>query len=253
MTLEAHSENALLLGLKSNEIQNVLNQASLVTWKKDQFLFREGDPAHSFFLLKRGRVQIRQITDEGNEVLVRLVWPGDVLGTAAAILPLGTHTVDAQAAVLCQALVWSDRSIQQLMRSHFRLSQNICASVIRNLTLCEGRLRDLATQPVERRIGRAIADICPSLSRSEGGAVIVDSSFRRLCIAKLAGTTTYSVSRILSNWRRLGILGTDRRQIVILRPESFLSEVMDAASVNLQCKDVRRVSKRESLDRVSGL
>ena len=43
-------------------------------------VFEQGQPASYFFLLLHGRLKVTQVTSSGQQIIVRVVHPGDLLG-----------------------------------------------------------------------------------------------------------------------------------------------------------------------------
>src|SRR6218665_2365255 len=48
-------------------------------------VFEQGRPADSFFLLLHGRLKVTQVTPDGQQIIVRVVHPGDLFGFARAL------------------------------------------------------------------------------------------------------------------------------------------------------------------------
>jgi CRP-like cAMP-binding protein len=51
----------------------------------------------------------------------------------------------------------------------------------------------------------------------------IELSFSRQDVAEMTGTTLYTVSRLLSDWERKGIIATGRERIKILKPHDLVS------------------------------
>lgn len=48
--------------------------------KKGEFLFRQGDPANSIYIIKDGRFKLVRIIENGEEVIIQIVGPGEIIG-----------------------------------------------------------------------------------------------------------------------------------------------------------------------------
>lgn len=55
------------------------------------FLFREGEPAHAFFAVQRGRVAIASITPHEGPLTIQSVGDGDLLGWSWLVPPYRWH------------------------------------------------------------------------------------------------------------------------------------------------------------------
>lgn len=47
---------------------------------RGQFLFRQGEQDHSVYLIKAGKVKLVQNTEDGREIIINIVGPGEVIG-----------------------------------------------------------------------------------------------------------------------------------------------------------------------------
>jgi len=179
------------------------------------FLYHQGEPAKTMFLLEAGRVRLKEITEDGREVLIRLIYPGEVFG---AVIADDRYRATAQADRPVRAHAWTAKAFTELLDRFPRLQKNLFALTKRFMYLSRDRLRMLATASVEHRIGWALAYLAERSGRPRGdGIVIAERSVQR-DIADLAATTIYTVNRVLSAYERRGTLTKQRGRIVLLRP-----------------------------------
>jgi CRP-like cAMP-binding protein len=52
--------------------------------------------------------------------------------------------------------------------------------------------------------------------------IMIELSFSRQDLAEIAGTTLYTVSRILSAWEKQGMIVTSRERIVLSHPHAVM-------------------------------
>jgi CRP/FNR family transcriptional regulator len=65
-------------------------------YKKNEFIFREGEAADSIYLIKYGRVRVFKISDEGKELTLDFFKAEDILGEAM-FFENALHTMNAMA------------------------------------------------------------------------------------------------------------------------------------------------------------
>lgn len=85
------------------------------------------------------------------------------------------------------------------------------------------KIRELATERVERRIARALCRLSGQLGRKQGDHIHLDFPLSQQDLAEMTGTTVYTVSRTLNEWGRQGILEHGREHIVILAPHKLIA------------------------------
>jgi CRP-like cAMP-binding protein len=97
------AEHPLLKGLDPQFLELAAGCASNVVFQPDQFIFREGDPATRFYLIRRGRVQIKTFVPGRGSVTVQTLEDGDVLGWSW-LIPSHQYRFDSQAVELTRAI-----------------------------------------------------------------------------------------------------------------------------------------------------
>jgi CRP-like cAMP-binding protein len=70
-------------------------------------------------------------------------------------------------------------------------------------------------QSVERRIAHAVLRLARHAGRTVGHHIEIEFPMLRQDMAELAGTTMFTVSRVLSDWEAKGIVDASRRRIVV--------------------------------------
>src|SRR5689334_8784292 len=74
--------------IDKEQVKAIMAAASRIEIVANQLVYQEGDTANRFFLLDVGIVKFSKVSKKGDEVLLALLSPGDVLGLAALLQPL---------------------------------------------------------------------------------------------------------------------------------------------------------------------
>jgi CRP-like cAMP-binding protein len=84
----------------------------------------------------------------------------------------------------------------------------------------QSRYRELATERVQQRIARALLRLtAQSGQRTDQG---IELSFSRQDLAEISGATLYTVSRVMAEWERQGLVKLGREQIEIINPHELV-------------------------------
>jgi CRP/FNR family transcriptional regulator, nitrogen oxide reductase regulator len=190
------------------------------------FFFRQGRAAAVLYVLLAGQVKMTQITPEGQQIILRVVGPGEMFGAVAA-LGEAVYPASAQAADACVALGWDSATITDLMERFPHLTLNALGIVVARVHEFQDRYRELATERVERRVARALLRLVPQVGRRVEGGVLLDLTLSRQDLAEMTGTTLFTVSRILSRWEQEGLIESGRERVVLRRPHSLVQIAED--------------------------
>ncbi len=218
---EVIASAALFQGLDGKNIQDVLSVSDVRTVEDGAFFFLEEDDAQRCYILLEGKVKLTQVTADGQQVILGYLVPGRVYGVIA-VLKKVAFPVSAQSVGLSRALSWDHQSINMMMEKYPRMALNalrIMASQIREF---QNRVRELSTQQVEQRIALAVLRLARQSGTKTEQGVLIDLPLSRQDLAEMTGTTLYTVSRVLTDWEKKGLVHSKRQQVTITSPHGLV-------------------------------
>jgi CRP-like cAMP-binding protein len=232
--MDAATERALLRGvdifkgLDDRALDDVLRTAERRRVARGDTVFRQDEAARAFYVLTHGRLRVTQVTAEGQRVVVRFIGPAEMFGCAAAFGG-GRYPGTATAVEDGRVMGWTQTATRHLMERHPIFAMNALGTIGGRLQETQARVRELATERVERRIARALVRLARQAGRRvPGGGVELDFPISRQDIAEMTGTTLHTVSRTLSAWEEQGIVeGGLRRKVLIRRPHALVAIAED--------------------------
>lgn len=189
-------------------------------------LFHQGDDAAHLYLVVAGRVKLSQVGSDGQEVIVRFVGPGEVLG-ALALVPGTAYPVTGEVVEDGRLLAWPRAVLSRLADQHPRLAVGATAVIGERMQELQHRFRELATQRVAQRLARALLRLARQTGRRTEEGVELDLPLSRRDLAEMTGTTLFTVSRLLSAWETAGIVATGRERVVVRRPHLLVAIAED--------------------------
>lgn len=203
--------------LLDEELDDILATAVTRRYAAGTPVFEQGAPADSYFVLLHGRLRVSQITPEGQQVIVRMVNPGDLFGIARALRrPDYPGTATAVMESLC--LAWPMSGWDEMLEKHPSLAVNTMRTVGSRLMESQARVRELSTEEVERRVAHTVLRLANQSGRKEEGGIRIDFPVSKQDIAEMAGTTLHTVSRILSAWEASGLVEGGRQKLLVKQP-----------------------------------
>jgi len=104
----------LFEGLSTSQFERLEAISSEQKVQKGQWLFREGEEAEQFYLIKYGAIELLTIVDEKIEIPISMVRPKNgCIGIAALISPFH-YTLSARAAHDSNLLVFKRKDLEKL-------------------------------------------------------------------------------------------------------------------------------------------
>jgi CRP/FNR family transcriptional regulator, nitrogen oxide reductase regulator len=189
--------------------------------EEGEFFFFQGDPATYFYVLISGRAKLTQTSLAGQQVNLRTISPWQMFGALGAVREDATYPATAQALENSTALAVKSDYLRELMQTRPYLSVDLMKLMTTYIQEMQERYRELATEKVERRIARALLRLAAQMgTKTDGG---IELTFTRQELAEMSGTTLYTVSRVLSEWERQGLVEAGRERVVIRNPHGVVS------------------------------
>lgn len=207
--------------MSDQDVDDVLASATSRRYQIGEAVFEQGQTAEQFFLLLHGRLRVTQVTTEGQQVIVRMVNPGDLFGIAKALqrpdYP-GTATAAAESIVLA----WPMADWSVFLERHPTLAITAMQTIGSRLQEAHTRLRELATEEVERRVAHTVLRLTNQSGRKEPDGIRIDFPVSKQDIAEMSGTTLHTVSRILSAWEAAGLVRGGRQKLLVRDPHRLV-------------------------------
>ena len=210
---------ALFSEVSPSDRHAILSSARQKTYPARECIFVQGDAARHVYLVLEGYVKIHQVGSTGNEVILRLMSPGDLI-KASGNTGHGVHTSTAQTIQSSNVLIWETATFEALLERHPVLRRNEIKIHGQLLTDMEDRFREMSTEGVAHRLSRQIIRLLSKIGEQVDGNMMINLSQGEL--AQLTGTTLFTVSRQLSKWERKGFVTARRNTILVHDPDALL-------------------------------
>ena len=206
-------------GLKPSEISEIAKFFHEEHYEKNEYIFFEGDEEPGMYIVVDGIVKLTKETSDGKTVILRLVTPKEFFGwlTVGETKPESTYT--AQALVDTTVLHISNADFLRLLVKYPAIAVRITCDASKMLLEAYDRLKSLAAEKVEGRIATLLLELARKIGRKENGKYVINAPITRQDIAEMAGTTVETAIRIISKWKKEGIVNTQRGKIEILKPD----------------------------------
>lgn len=208
-------------GLDDAARTEVVFGAASKRYPAGQPVFEQGAPATHFFVLLFGRLRVTQVTPEGQQMIVRMVNPGDLFGIAKA-LQRPDYPGAATAVTESLAVAWPMEAWDTLVRRFPTIAIGAMQTMGYRLQEAHTRLRELSTEEVERRVAHAVLRLAAQAGAKEAGGIRIDFPISRQDIAEMTGTTLHTVSRILSAWEGEGLVEGGRQKLLVREPHQLV-------------------------------
>ena len=213
--------------IAEEDVRAILSAGQTRRVERKAAVFEQGQTAAEFFVLLHGHLKVVQTTPDGQQIIVRIVDPGELYGVAVA---LGRPDYPASAVALEESitLAWPSSSWGALVERAPALAVNALQTIGQRVQEAHTRIREFSTEEVERRVAHLLLRIVKVSGRKPGETADVAFPIKRQDVAEMTGTTLYTVSRVLSGWEQQGLVSGGRERISVKQP-ARLKEIAERA------------------------
>ncbi len=201
------NESPFFRGLSEEHRRGLSDICALKSVKKRDYLFHEGEKGSSMFLLVDGNIQLHKNTEDGREVVIRVVKPGEVFAEVV-LFEKERYPVSARAVTHAKILVFPREGIHRLLAEEGFRNDFIALLMAKQRYLAE-RIQELTTKDVEHRF-------FTFLRSQYGEKETIHTPLSKKDIAAAIGTTPESLSRLILRLHEDKIIDWQGKEIRIL-------------------------------------
>lgn len=180
--------------------------------KKKNEIYAEGDTPHGVYFLQSGEVKSSKAHAEGKELITNLYKKDDFFGFE----PILENTGYQESAIALQdseIVVIPRQDFLTLIFSQPDVSASFISLLCKKVAQKEEQLINLAYSSVRQRTAEALLK-----TRDMKGDKDIKLSISREDLARMVGTASESVIRVLSEFRDEGVIGVEGGKIDIRQP-----------------------------------
>lgn len=194
------------------------------TYHKKEVIYSEGDYANYLYYVDKGKVKTVKMDEYGKEFVIEIYSEASFLGYIG-LMDDGEHQEAAVAMEDTIVSVIPKQDFQSLVYKNRDVASRFIKILADNVKDKERRLLQLAYTPVRERVAKALLELQYREDKQygEGGWMKIS----REDLANIVGTAKESLIRILSEFKKAGLVESSGTRIRVSNPTG-LKEVVSA-------------------------
>ena len=225
--MQVLSRTPMFAGLGEEPLRDVDRRMTSLSWAEGDTVYAEGMPAEHLYLVAAGRAKAYRTAPSGQEVVVELLGPGDLFGGVRTLgRPVYDETVEALTTVC--ALRIGDDAFRRILVEHPEVGLRVLDDAAALLAQARADVTRQSTDTVPQRLAAVLLRLAEKFGEpAREGGTLIELPLSRADLAGMTGSTPESVSRVMSRWRKNGVIDTGRRWTAVRDPRR-LSEIAAA-------------------------
>lgn len=216
--MQVLSRTPMFAGLVEEQLADIDRRMTSLSWAEGDALHVEGAPAEHLYLVAAGRAKAYRTAPNGQEVVVELLGPGDLFG---GLRTLGqeayAETVEALTTVC--ALRVGDDAFRQILGEHPVVGLRVLEDTAALLAQARSDVTRQSTATVAERLAAVLLRLAEKFGEpAREGGTLIELPLSRADLAGMTGSTPESVSRVMSRWRKDGVINAGRRWTAVRDP-----------------------------------
>lgn len=216
--MESRCENCIvrqfnsLRAMSIEELKKVSDSKITKKIKKGEALFEEGEKLDGVFCVRNGVSKLSKLSANGKDQIVKLASKGEVMGQRSVIAEESTN-LSAVAVSDMEVCFIPKESIVQILNTNPNFAVEVLRHMAHDLKEADDVIVNMSQKTVKQRIAEAFIYLKDNFGEDENGFLRLNLS--REDMSNVVGTATESTIRIISEFKKKGLIETSRKKTKI--------------------------------------
>lgn len=208
-------ESDFFSGLSVSELEGIGQHLRMSEFPKGTIIYEPNQRGEVLFILKRGRVRIYRVGQDGRQLTISELGAGTIFGEMA-LLGQTMYGSFAEALDDCSICDIDRKAVLELLREKPELAVRLIELMGRRLQAAENRMESLGLRDVPRRLATLLIELADGSSDGKLGRPYTHAE-----LAKMIGASRESVTVTLGDFRAREWVALDDHRISIIQPEGL--------------------------------
>ena len=227
--MEGRCENCImrqfnsLRALSKEELKKVSDSKISKNIKKGEVLFEEGQKLDGVFCVRNGVSKLSKLSANGKRQIVKLASKGEVLGQRSVIVEEHAN-LSATAVNDMEVCFIPKEIISNTLNTNPNFSLEVLRHMAHDLKEADDVIVNMSQRKVKQRLAEAFIYLKNNYGVDKNGFLVLTIS--RDDYANIIGTATESLIRMISEFKKKGLIKTSGKKIGIVE-EQKLQELVE--------------------------
>lgn len=204
----------LLKSLENKELEALLKNAKINSYKKDKTLFSSGEKIINFYIILSGSLKIFALNSEGEESILQII------GAKRSVFNIFSDIFQTNARAIedCQILAIPLEKLRVLSKTNLSLMMNFLQEEAQKNSELLKQMTNLKLADADYKIGQFLIE----LAFEKGDkAKNIELKSSKATIASYLGIKPETLSRALNKLKKSGEIAVEKNQITLLKKDSL--------------------------------
>ena len=218
--LEILSSLSLFAGISKLTLTKILSKMQERSYQKGEMILKQGEFGDTLFTITKGRVKVARSRPDGSEVIFAILDTGEVFGEIS-LIDMDPRLANVITLKDTDVLTLKRSDLLKFLKEYPSISMSLHIALAKRIRKNYELIENLSLSKAEDRVGRTLLKLVEEHGTMSKGSVQVDIIPITKDIARMAGTTRETVSRIMNSFSNNGLIKREKRKLHILDYTQF--------------------------------
>jgi CRP/FNR family transcriptional regulator, cyclic AMP receptor protein len=207
---------------EDKDVSKIVDIGLARKYTKNSIIFLEDEAGAILFIIISGKVKVVRTDEDGKEVILSILGPGDFFGEMALLdgLPRSATVVALDEAEL---FIIHRREFLKMIEDSPKVATSLLIELTRRLRKADEQIESLSLKDAVGRVATVIIQLADDVGKIRKGQVIIEDFPLQQDLANMAGTSRETISRTIHQFMRHGYVDQQGNKLVINEYDKFKS------------------------------
>lgn len=214
------SRSPLFAGLAADELNSLVKYARTKRIAANEVVFHKGAPGDQMFAIIGGRMKIVTLSDEGKEIVLAILAPGDVFGEIS-LLDGRARTATVIAAENGELLILERHEFIPFLERHPKIAIKLLEEICKRLRVTDALIEDVVFLNLPMRLAKRLLFLAEQYGRPVQPGIRIGVKLSQQELGNMVGTSRESVNKQMRIWENEGLIRMNQGYITLLQPDKL--------------------------------
>ncbi len=181
--------------LDDDELEKIRKLCVTQHYVKDRIILIEEEAGNTLFLIQKGRVKVSRISDDGREVILSILEPGDFFGELS-LIDGKARSASVTAIEDSEVLILRRGDFLGLLADYPQISISLMKELAGRIRKSDTQIKSLSLQDAMGRVASSLIMLAEDHGRTRKNEVVIPKIPLQQDLANMAGTSRETISRV---------------------------------------------------------
>lgn len=226
---ELLSRVGIFKGLREDALERLVAILKPMSFAKDELIVGQDDPGDALYIIESGRVKVVLYGESGREMILTILRAEEIFGEMALVdgQPRSANVIALEDA---RVLVLAREDFIKHLEEFPATALNVLSEMSQRLRKADAIIGNLALLDVYGRVARLLIDLAKREGESRDEGMLIKDRPTQQDLAAMIGTSRETVSRVLSEFQRRGLLSMQGKNILL--SHGFVEQEFETGSLS---------------------